>query len=79
MSYLLARETWPVEAGVRGVAYFCGVLDGQLDSRAEASNRAKDNARSFLEKGVRAMWPTAAVPGGMLDWSLLADPRGRNG
>jgi uncharacterized protein with NAD-binding domain and iron-sulfur cluster len=88
MSYLLAREGWNPDEGVRAIAYFCGVLDDHgEEERAQANARAKHNACAFLEEHVGALWPRAVLgnggeatcPGGALDWTILADHRGRRG
>jgi uncharacterized protein with NAD-binding domain and iron-sulfur cluster len=81
MSYLLPREEWGAEERVRGLAYFCGVLDDREgESPSEATARVKYNARAFLHDHVGAFWPGVLASGnGAVDWSMLADRRGRNG
>jgi uncharacterized protein with NAD-binding domain and iron-sulfur cluster len=76
MTHLLAREAWPAADGVRGLAYFCGILDDRPgEDHTAATDRVKANVRSFLEQDVGPIWPTAlAGPGGSIDWKLLADP-----
>jgi uncharacterized protein with NAD-binding domain and iron-sulfur cluster len=81
MSYLLPREAWRSDDGVRGIAYFCGVLDDDGDESHVAANaRAKRNARAFLEGHIGALWPRA-VPAGSagIDWTMLADRQERLG
>jgi uncharacterized protein with NAD-binding domain and iron-sulfur cluster len=80
MSYLLAHEGWQPEDGVRGLAYFCGVLDDRRgETCAEADRRVKDSARSFLEEHMGDVWPGArpAEDDRSLEWRLLADPMRR--
>ena len=80
MSYLLAHEGWRLEDGVRGLAYFCGVLeDRRGETRAEADRRVKDGARSFLEEHLDDVWPGArgAEDDRSLKWRVLADRMGR--
>ena len=82
MSYLLAHEGWRPEDGVRGLAYFCGVLDDRRgETCAEADRRVKDSARSFLEEHLGDVWPgaRAAEDDRSLEWRLLADRMGRAG
>src|SRR5262249_18115930 len=82
MSYLLAHEGWRPEEGVRGLAYFCGVLDDRRgETCAEAGRRVKDSARSLLEEHLGDVWPgaRAAEDARSLEWRVLADRRGRAG
>jgi uncharacterized protein with NAD-binding domain and iron-sulfur cluster len=82
MSHLLPRESWEGSHGVRGIAYFCGVLDDRPgETAAQARERAKANAIEFLERDLGAIWPAAggAGPDAPFDWSLLVDGAGRKG
>jgi uncharacterized protein with NAD-binding domain and iron-sulfur cluster len=82
MSYLLDSEAWRQEDGVHGLAYFCGALDDRAgEDRAQATARVKGNAQTFLEEHVAALWPRALSNGhaGPVDWTVLTDPRGRQG
>jgi len=77
MTHLLPREAWETHDGVRGLAYFCGVLDDRPgEDAAAATARVKDNALDFLAKQVAPIWPRAVGKAGAIDWSLLADPGG---
>lgn len=82
MSYLLAHEEWGPEDGVRGLAYFCGVLDDRRgETRGEADRRVKDSARSFLEEHLGDVWPGARPAEGdrSLEWRVLTDRMRRAG
>lgn len=82
MSYLLAHEGWRPEDGVRGLAYFCGVLDDRRgETCAEADRRVKDSARAFLEEHLGDVWPgaRAAEDDRSPEWHLLADRMRRAG
>jgi uncharacterized protein with NAD-binding domain and iron-sulfur cluster len=82
MSHLLPREAWPPAAGVRSVAYFCGVLDERHgETEAEANERAKANAIDFLSKDIGTLWPNAVTDGprSALRWDLLVDTDDRQG
>jgi uncharacterized protein with NAD-binding domain and iron-sulfur cluster len=77
MTHLLAREQWNSHDGVRGLAYFCGVLDDRPGENATAATeRVKDNALAFLAKQIAPIWPRGVGRAGAIDWSLLADPGG---
>jgi uncharacterized protein with NAD-binding domain and iron-sulfur cluster len=77
MSHLLPREDWPERELVRHLAYFCGVLrDEEDDTQQAASDRARRNAISFLERSAGGLWPQAARRDGALDWERLVDPGG---
>jgi uncharacterized protein with NAD-binding domain and iron-sulfur cluster len=82
MTHLLPRESWQEEHGVRGIAYFCGVIDERpQEAPADTRRRAKANAVEFLERDVAGLWPTAASNGaeGRFGWEVLADPAGATG
>jgi uncharacterized protein with NAD-binding domain and iron-sulfur cluster len=77
MTDLLPREAWKPRDGVRGLAYFCGVLDDRAGEDAgAATERVKDNALAFLSRHVGPIWPHAVGRHGAIDWSLLAGPAG---
>jgi hypothetical protein len=79
MTYLLPYERWLPEEGVRGLAYFCGVLaDRAGEGPAAAHVRVGDGVRRFLESSARELWPGARQAGGF-DWSVLADGGAPNG
>jgi uncharacterized protein with NAD-binding domain and iron-sulfur cluster len=79
MGHLLGRESWPANAHVGDIAYFCGVLphDG-LASQADADKQVHDNAVEYLANNeAAAFWP-ASERDGAFDWGLLAGSgRGR--
>jgi flavin-dependent amine oxidoreductase len=94
MSHLIPRESWTDREGVRGIAYFCGVLpesrgeaapgaapEAAAETPSEATERAKSNAIEFLERDLHALWPAAggASASASFDWSLLAAPEGHSG
>jgi len=79
MSHLLAREEWEEADGVRGIAYFCGVIDDRAgETAAETTARAKQSALEFLSSQAGTLWPNAVAAGNgsPLRWELLADPEG---
>jgi uncharacterized protein with NAD-binding domain and iron-sulfur cluster len=58
MNQLLAREDWPAEAGLRQIAYFCGVLQDQgVSTQAEADGLARTSAMEYLQRDVKRLWP----------------------
>jgi uncharacterized protein with NAD-binding domain and iron-sulfur cluster len=84
MSHLLPAESWGEDDGVRGIAYFCGVLDErQSETPDQARERARENAIGFLERDAGGIWPSArggpgaGAMGGEsgFDWDLLAGRR----
>jgi uncharacterized protein with NAD-binding domain and iron-sulfur cluster len=78
MTHLLEREEWPESAGVKGLAYFCGVLDHRQETPAEALERVKDNAEDFLDNHIGPLWPKVLKSGGKgMEWNFLANP-GKN-
>jgi uncharacterized protein with NAD-binding domain and iron-sulfur cluster len=82
MTHLLAREAWSPSDGVRGIAYFCGVLDDRDgEDQAAAEARVKQSAQAFLEGDIGTLWPRAVTggPDSPIDWTLLADAQGRSG
>ncbi len=82
MSHLLAREAWSPADRVRGIAYFCGVLDDRPDEdHATATARVKQNARAFLERDLTTLWPRAVATGRSdgIDWTVLAPGQSRRG
>ena len=75
MSHLLARERWSRSSGVRGIAYFCGVLDDRGgEDHTQATARVKDNALAFAQTQIGPLWPGAVGrdPNGPIEWKLLA-------
>ena len=79
MSQLIDAEAWPADAGVRSIAYFCGVLADRLDDTQDtATRRAHDAGVAFLRDCSGALWPGAVVGGGF-DFGLLVDPDGADG
>jgi uncharacterized protein with NAD-binding domain and iron-sulfur cluster len=77
MTHLLPREAWRSSDGVRGIAYFCGVLDDRAGEGATAAtDRVKENAMAFLASQIAPIWPLGVGRVGAIDWSLLADPGG---
>jgi uncharacterized protein with NAD-binding domain and iron-sulfur cluster len=67
MEHLVARERWPTEAGVKDIAYFCGVLKEDGESVAGDAERTI-RAFAFLPP------PAGALKGDSepFDWTLLA-------
>ena len=76
MTHLIEREEWTDSAGVKGLAYFCGVLDHRLETPAQARERVKDNAEAFLENHIGPLWPKSLRSGGKggIRMELLANP-----
>ncbi len=75
MTHLIEREEWTDSAGVKGLAYFCGVLDHRLETPAQARERVKDNAEAFLENHIGPLWPKSLRSGGKgMEWNFLANP-----
>ena len=81
MGHLLARERWPADEPVRGLAYFCNALTEPGPPppapdpvyAAAAHTAVKDNALEFLRRSVGHFWPGAVDPtGGDFRWDLLA-------
>jgi uncharacterized protein with NAD-binding domain and iron-sulfur cluster len=76
MSHLLAAESWGEGDDVRGVAYFCGVLDERAgETQAQARERVHANAIEFLDRDAAELWPGAGGAGAGFDWSLLTGAR----
>ena len=77
MAHLLPRESWPEQDGVRGIAYFCGVLaERPGESQAGATDRVKTAAVEFCERDLTGLWPAGGSP---FDWAAIADPKARSG
>ncbi len=77
MSHLLPRESWGDDTRVRGIAYFCGVLDDRAGETAvDARRRVRANAVEFLHRDAGGLWPDASMSGGVFDWDVLAGPEG---
>ncbi|MCA9688976.1 MAG: FAD-dependent oxidoreductase, partial [Myxococcales bacterium] len=78
MTHLLAYERQP--ADVRGVSYFCGVLeDAPGETVAQSHARARARGIAYVQEDLPALWPKLLTDDGRLDGSLLADARGRAG
>ena len=86
MRQLIERESW--DGAVRGIAYFCNVLEtppGHPDPAdralpARADERVRLNAIRFLEQNAGVLWPAAALrypPD--FRWDVLADHRDGGG
>ena len=77
MSHLLPAEDWPATEPPRTIAYFCSALDTP-DSRDGAPDAERETqavrarARTFLDRDVASLWPTAVDDGGFR-WSVLCD------
>jgi uncharacterized protein with NAD-binding domain and iron-sulfur cluster len=77
MSHLIPRESWPAGAGVRSIAYFCGVLPDQPgDTNASVTERVRQNALAYVRRHLRVLWPVAAPA---FSWADLIDPQERQG
>lgn len=59
MTHLLPRENGADD--VRGLAYFCGVLDHRDETPAAAADRVHDNMKGFLHRDVVGLWPHSAA------------------
>ncbi len=81
MTYLLDAEDHVPEEGIRGLAYFCGVLADSGPTGARAAAGVRDEARLFLERHLGSLWPGALTrdPGGSVQWTILADRQRRCG
>ncbi len=80
MTHLLPREDWSEHDGVRGIAYFCGVLPhADIASQEDADARAREDALAFLRGDLTRIWPGFATAGHEIDWDALADREGRSG
>jgi uncharacterized protein with NAD-binding domain and iron-sulfur cluster len=80
MSHLIPRESWAPSAGVKTIAYFCGVLD-EVDGETpeEATARVKGHALDFMENDMATLWPLARQADGSFDWDVLVDEAGASG
>jgi uncharacterized protein with NAD-binding domain and iron-sulfur cluster len=75
MDHLLPRESWPEQDGVRGIAYFCGVLDEcGGETQEQADDRVKAAALEFCESDLPGLWPKGGSA-----FDVVADPHGRSG
>lgn len=80
MTHLLAREAWPDEEGVRGLAYFCSVLaKGHELDPAAADEAVRAHAVTFLEREAGHFWPAARPATGGFRWDLLPGAGAANG
>jgi uncharacterized protein with NAD-binding domain and iron-sulfur cluster len=73
MSHLVPRETWPPEAQVESIAYFCAVLkDEPGDMQDSANERVRQGMLGYLERDARGIWPDSeAADGSGFEWGLL--------
>lgn len=85
MNQLLCREDWPKECEPKNVAYFCSaqpISDYPPASEhgfpAQCTQRAKNNATSYLTNDVHHLWPNVASQGSF-DWSILTDQSAQEG
>jgi uncharacterized protein with NAD-binding domain and iron-sulfur cluster len=86
-SHLLPREAWPAETAPRSLAYFCGPLPDALaipefsdhNFPEEEREGLKQLSVEWLKENMPYLLPATKAPGGGFDWSLLADPKGRQG
>jgi uncharacterized protein with NAD-binding domain and iron-sulfur cluster len=77
MSHLIPRESWGEGPPVRGIGYFCGVLDDRPgESAVDARHRVRANAIEFLDRDAGGLWPTAAPDKGPFDWKVLSGSKG---
>lgn len=75
MGHIISVERWPASAGVRHVAYFCGVLpQAGLDTQELADRAARTELARFLNRDAGHLWPEARA-NGRFDWDVLV-PRG---
>lgn len=76
MPHLLPAEDWPDTGAPRTIAYFCSVLDtpaaGDPPDAAGVRSQVHEHARTFLDRHVATLWPSAVEEGGFR-WSLLCD------
>jgi hypothetical protein len=76
MSHLIPRESWPREARVENIAYFCGVLEDRPDDTQQRVNdRTRANAVAYLQRDAQVIWPGSSDRHGSFDWRLLVDDR----
>ena len=76
MSHLLSRETWDGKERPRGIAYFCGQIQGP-ENGAPADKKAYELAVDWLKSSSALYWPRATSPSSpyVLDPGLLYDPQ----
>jgi hypothetical protein len=75
MSHLIPAESWGDADNVRGIAYFCGVLDDfEGETAAKARERVHANAIEFLERDAAGLWPRSR-PGPAAGSNALAGQR----
>ena len=89
MSHLVPREDWPADNEPGSIAYFCGpmkdapFIPGPSDTSFPASQRARVavEAQDFTEHFFGHLMPKGTAPGNpdALDYSLLFDPKDRDG
>ncbi len=75
MSHLLPRETWDGIERPRGIAYFCGQIQGP-ENGAPADKKAYDLAVDWLKSSSALYWSRATSPTSpySLDPTLIYDP-----
>ena len=77
MGHLLPRESWSEQDGVRGIAYFCGVLDERhCETQEVAATRVETAAVEFCERDLPGLWPAG---GRAFDWATVADREAAEG
>ena len=76
MSHLIPVEEWPDGMQPRSIAYFCSALGREMTADpAKASVEVLRAAREFLDREIKALWPSAIGAHGFR-WELLCDPSG---
>ena len=79
MDQLLAREQWTPEDGVKGIAYFCGVLiDEPGENEPNSDHRVELRAIEVITRHLKWLWP-GSMSDGEFDWNVLADFAHREG
>jgi len=75
MSQVLPTETGPPAAGVKSVAYVCGVLaDAECGTVTDTTARVREHASEFVRHDASPLWPLVCGPDGQLRWDVLFDP-----
>lgn len=76
MSHLIPVEDWPDSMQPRSIAYFCSALGQAMTADpTNASVEVLRAAREFLDREIKALWPSAIGADGFR-WELLCDPSG---
>ncbi len=81
MSQLIDKEDWPASYPVGNIAYLCSILQddepippaSDHGYPARQRQRAYDNAKLWCDKNPGALWPTATMPDGSLNYYWLVD------